>query len=212
MSAKKEKEEIEMVTSSPEKQKEELQQKTLEEKIKEEKEALEAKKRKSMNAWGNTGEMKSFGLRGMLSFTLPRLWRGSCYAKFIFIFNVMMIFILKAVNVLVPLVFKEVIDSIVCEEEKLAESDTFLLRSAESGCPTEQETYTIIGLYAVVKFAADFLNYIREIPFANMAAVAEISIAHDVYDHVQRQCLAFHLGRETGKIIRIVSKGAQSFT
>ena len=44
-----------------------------------------------------------------------------------------------------------------------------------------------------------------------MAATAEISIAHDVYDHVQRQSLAFHLGRETGKIIRIVSKGSQSF-
>jgi ABC-type transport system involved in Fe-S cluster assembly fused permease/ATPase subunit len=45
-----------------------------------------------------------------------------------------------------------------------------------------------------------------------MAAVAEISIAHDVYDHVQRQSLAFHLSRETGKIIRIVSKGSQSFS
>ena len=44
-----------------------------------------------------------------------------------------------------------------------------------------------------------------------MAANAEISIAHDVYDHVQRQSLAFHLGRETGKIIRIVSKGSSSF-
>lgn len=28
------------------------------------------------------------------------------------------------------------------------------------------------------------LNYTREIPFANMGAVAEISIAYDVYDHV----------------------------
>ena len=45
-----------------------------------------------------------------------------------------------------------------------------------------------------------------------MAATAEISIAHDVYDHVQRQSLAFHLGRETGKIIRIVSRGSQSFS
>jgi ATP-binding cassette, subfamily B, heavy metal transporter len=173
---------------------------------------LDAKKKKSMDAWGNTGESKSFGLTGMLKFTFPRLWKGGCYQKFIVMFNIAMVFILKAVAVLVPLVFKEVIDSIICEEEKLDESDSFFLRSADSGCPTEQETYTIIGLYAVVKFAADFLNYIREVPYANMAAVAEISIAHDVYDHIQRQCLAFHLGRETGKIIRIVSKGAQSFS
>lgn len=45
-----------------------------------------------------------------------------------------------------------------------------------------------------------------------MGAVAEISIAYDVYDHVQRQSLAFHLGRETGKIIRVVSRGSQQFT
>ena len=58
---------------------------------------------------------------------------------------------------------------------------------------------------------SDLLNYLREIPYATMSALAEISIAHDVYDHVQRQSLAFHLGRETGKIIRIVSRGSQSF-
>jgi ABC-type transport system involved in Fe-S cluster assembly fused permease/ATPase subunit len=38
----------------------------------------------------------------------------------------------------------------------------------------------------MTKFGADFINNIREIPYANMAAAAEISIAHDVYDHVQR--------------------------
>lgn len=67
-------------------------------------------------------------------------------------------------------------------------------------------------IYVLCKFLGDLLNYFREIPFANMGAVAEISIAYDVYDHVQRQSLAFHLGRETGKIIRIVSRGSQQFT
>jgi len=139
-----------------------------------------------MDAWGSTGEAKSFGLWGMMMFTVPRLWKGGCFQKFIVIFNILMVFILKAVNVLVPLILKEVIDSIVCQEDEVQESDTFFLRSAENGCPSENETYAIIGLYAFVKFFADFLNYIREIPYANMAAVAEISIAHDVYDHVQR--------------------------
>jgi ABC-type transport system involved in Fe-S cluster assembly fused permease/ATPase subunit len=32
-----------------------------------------------------------------------------------------------------------------------------------------------------------------------------------VYNHVTHQSLAFHLSRETGKIIRIVSRGSQSF-
>ena len=48
------------------------------------------------------------------------------------------------------------------------------------------ETYILILTYAMTKFGADFINNIREIPFANMSAAAEISIASDVYDHVQR--------------------------
>jgi len=62
------------------------------------------------------------------------------------------------------------------------------------------------------KFAYDIFNNLREVPYARMAATAEISIAHDVYDHIQRMSLAYHLSRETGKIIRIVSRGAQSFS
>jgi ABC-type transport system involved in Fe-S cluster assembly fused permease/ATPase subunit len=55
------------------------------------------------------------------------------------------------------------------------------------------------------------MNNLREIPYATMAAQAEISIAHDVYDHVQRLSLAYHLSRETGKVVRMVSRGSQSF-
>ena len=67
-------------------------------------------------------------------------------------------------------------------------------------------------MYCVVRFAADFVNNIREIPFANVSASAEIYIAHMVYTHVQNQSLAFHLSRETGKVIRTVSRGSQSFS
>jgi hypothetical protein len=137
-----------------------------------------------MDAWGNTGEKKSFGLLGMLKFTLPRLWTGSTCNKFVFLFNIAMVFVVKGMNVFVPIVMKEVIDSIVCTPDTLVEGTTFWLKSGQPGCPSTQQTYTIIGVYILVKFLADFLGYVREIPFANMGAVAEISIAYDVYDHV----------------------------
>jgi ABC-type transport system involved in Fe-S cluster assembly fused permease/ATPase subunit len=44
-----------------------------------------------------------------------------------------------------------------------------------------------------------------------MAAAAEITIADEVYHHVQSLSLAYHLSRETGKVVRIVSRGSQSF-
>ena len=182
------------------------------EQLKKAQEEEKARKKKAMDAWGNTGEKKSFGFKGMLKFTLPRIWKGSIWNKFMFIFNVLMVFIVKGMNVFVPIVMKETIDSIVCTEQTIGQTRIFWMHGGQHGCPTESEIYSIIALYISVKFATDFLSYIREIPFAEMGAVAEISIANDVYDHVQRQSLAFHLGRETGKIIRVVSKGSQQFT
>jgi len=194
-------------------------------KLEKAKEKIEEYKKKSQAAY-NVESKKEFGMSGMLKFTFPRIWTGGIYKKFIVIVNVMMVILMKGTMVYVPLLLREVIDSIICvdpsdvADSAEAEATTagrmlaaLRVSSLKDGeCPSESETYLLIGIYVGVKFIADFLNYIREIPFANMAATAEISIAHDVYDHVQRQSLAFHLGRETGKIIRIVSRGSQSFS
>ena len=69
-----------------------MPEKTLEEKIREEEEKLKQLKKKSMDSWADTGEKKSFGLSGMLAFTLPRLWKGGCSQKFIVIFNILIVF------------------------------------------------------------------------------------------------------------------------
>jgi ATP-binding cassette subfamily B protein len=66
-------------------------------------------------------------------------------------------------------------------------------------------------MYAGVKYLADFLNYLREIPFSYIAANAEKHIAKLIFVHLQNQSLEFHLSRETGKILSIISKGASSF-
>lgn len=134
-----------------------------------------------------------------LKFTFPRIWRGGFYGKFLVIFNFMTIFCSKAVNVVGPLILKEVIDAITC------------IPTPDKTCPTAQHTYILIGAYAAFKLVYDLMNNLREIPYATMAAQAEISIAHDVYDHVQRLSLAYHLSRETGKVVRMVSRGSQSF-
>jgi len=71
-----------------------------------------------MNAWGETGEKKQFGLTGMMTVTLPRLWRGSCFNKFLALLNAFMIISNKVAMVLVPIILKEVIDAIICDESK----------------------------------------------------------------------------------------------
>lgn len=146
---------------------------SLTEKIKKEKEAAEKKKKKSIDAWAETGEKKSFGLIGFTKFTFPRLWRGSCLNKFIVIFNFLMTFVVKIFKVITPLILKYAIDAIICDRN-----------SQDIVCPSEQQTYILIIAYAGAKFAEELINNLREIPYANMAASAEITIAHDVYDHI----------------------------
>jgi ATP-binding cassette subfamily B protein len=95
---------------------------------------------------------------------------------------------------------KFAIDSITCQTEN------------GKDCEDQSQTYFLVAMYATVRFLADFVNNMREIPFANVSASAEIYIAHMVYSHIQNQSLAFHLSRETGKVIRTVSRGSQSFS
>lgn len=101
------------------------------------------------------------------------------------IINILLVFLVKIVNVIVPIVLMQVVDSIICSnDDPKTSSKTYWLTSDQPGCPPDEKVYSIIIIYIVVRFFAEFLANIREIPFADMAAVAEVSIAYDVYDHV----------------------------
>lgn len=126
------------------------------------------------------------------------MWKNNFWDRFIVILNFVIIFVFKGINLLGPLILAKTINAIVCD-------------SSKGKCPSTYETYFLIGLYSAFKLSYDLLNNFREIPYANMAATAEIQISKEVYEHVQSLSLSYHLSRETGKIIRIVSRGSQSF-
>mmetsp|Transcript_11075 Transcript_11075/g.16835 ORF Transcript_11075/g.16835 Transcript_11075/m.16835 type:complete len:124 (+) Transcript_11075:240-611(+) len=123
------------------------------------------------------------------------MWKGGCGQKMTTISLFVLMIISRLGSIAHPLILKAVIDNVACD-------------SSTELCPEVQETYMLIVLYALVKFLSDLINYIREVPFAYVSANAEKHIAALVYSHIQNQSLAFHLNRETGKIIRIVSKGS----
>ena len=135
-----------------------------------------------------------------LKFIFPKLYRGSCMQKLYFLLNYLSIPAYKGCQVLNPLILKYAVDGIICDRNE-----------KDNECSTVEETYLLIGAYGIFKFAYDLLNTLREIPYSRMAAAAETQIANDVYDHVQRLSLAYHLSRETGKLIRMVSRGSQGF-
>ena len=94
----------------------------------------------------------------------------------------MFVILVKATNIMLPLVLKEVIDSMVCDPEK--EKNDWLVDFSDKKCRTSEEIYILIGIYAATKLLTDICNNIREWPFAYLTARVETSIAHDVYDHV----------------------------
>lgn len=67
-------------------------------------------------------------------------------------------------------------------------------------------------MYVVLRFLSALFSEFRNIFFAKGQAICETGISEYVMNHVQRQSMAFHLQRETGKILRIVSRGALSFS
>ena len=70
---------------------------TTTEKIAAQEKALAEQKKKSMTAWSEPAEKKSFGLTGCIAFTMPRVWRGSCKQKMIVLFNFFLIFLAKVI-------------------------------------------------------------------------------------------------------------------
>lgn len=77
-----------------------------------------------------------------------------------------MLVLSRGLNVLHPIILKLAVDAITFNDDG------------------HGHTYMLIAMYCVVRFLADFVNNIREIPFANVSASAEIYIAHLVYNHI----------------------------
>lgn len=68
-----------------------------------------------------------------------------------------------------------------------------------------------ILLYGIASFMATFFDQLRDIFFAYVSANTERLVALETFEHLQSLSLQFHLKRETGSVLRSVSRGASSF-
>lgn len=68
-----------------------------------------------MDAWGDTGEKKSFGVGTAIRFTFARVWSASCYGKFLVLINMTLQFVAKASQVANPLILMVIVDAIICQ-------------------------------------------------------------------------------------------------
>ena len=90
------------------------------------------------------------------------IWKQGWLLRIQVILTFSLLILSKMLNVIHPLILKEVINNV-----------------------TEvQEAYWLVALYAIVRFSSEFCGYIKDVTFANVSATSEVFIAHTVFSHI----------------------------
>lgn len=100
----------------------------------------------------------------------------------------------KLASVAVPLVFKDMIDSLSVQNMALALPALLLL------------------LYGGLRFATALFTELREMFFARVTQRAVRRIALEVFRHLHSLSLRFHLDRQTGGVSRDIERGTRSIS
>ena len=126
--------------------------------------------------------------------TLRTLWPYLWEWKWRVIFALSCLITAKVTNVWVPLVFKDIIDSLTVPKEQA-------LLLVPVG---------LLGAYGVLRFSTALFTELREIIFARVTQRAQRTIATKVFEHLHALSLRFHLERQTGGLTRDIERGTRS--
>ena len=129
--------------------------------------------------------------------SIPYLWpRDSLWLRFCFIASLVCLLIGSLADLYTPVATKYAVDELSGNVDE----------DIEPRLPVRW-----IVLYGVIRFAANFFQQLRDAFFAAVGAETERRIAFETFHHLQSLSLSFHLQRETGSVLRSLSRGAQSF-
>jgi ATP-binding cassette subfamily B protein len=126
--------------------------------------------------------------------TLRTLWPYLWAWKWRVIFALTCLIAAKVANVAVPIVFKDIVDSLSIPREQ-----AFLL-----------VPIGLLGAYGVLRFSTALFTELREIIFAKVTQRAQRTIALKVFEHLHALSLRFHLERQTGGLTRDIERGTRS--
>jgi len=121
---------------------------------------------------------------------LPYLWefRGRVALALAFLLAA------KAANVAVPLVLKEIVDSLTLERAALA------------------VPVALLAAYGLLRLSTTLFTELRELAFAKVTHRAVRRIALAVFRHLHSLSLRFHLERQTGGMSRDIERGARGIS
>ncbi len=123
---------------------------------------------------------------------LPYLWQWKWRVSLALTFLIAA----KVANVGVPLVFKNLIDTLSIPKEQ-----AFLLIPVG-----------LLAAYGLLRFSNSLFTELREIIFARVTQRAVRTIALQVFEHLHALSLRFHLERQTGGLTRDIERGTRSIS
>jgi ATP-binding cassette subfamily B protein len=98
----------------------------------------------------------------------------------------------KLANVGVPLVFKQIVDSLTAQQAVLA------------------VPLALLAMYGLLRFSMSLFTELRELVFTRVTQQAVRNIALQVFRHLHALSLRFHLERQTGGLTRDIERGTRS--
>ena len=110
------------------------------------------------------------------------------------IFGLLFLIIAKLATVAVPVLLKDIVDSLNSE-------NTLLILPLG-----------LLIAYGLLKLTTAFFSELRDVLFAKVRYHAVYKISVRVLDHLHKMSLRFHLERQTGSIIRDLERGTQSLS
>lgn len=105
----------------------------------------------------------------------------------------------KVMNVQVPFYFKSIVDAMNIDVTSMGGTATTIAG-------------TMILAYGATRIGATVFQELRNAVFASVAQKAIRKVARDVFDHLLRLDLSFHLSKQTGGLTRAIDRGTKGIS
>lgn len=153
-------------------------------------------------------QLKDVSHTQILLKTLPYLWpKNQHRLRFNFLLSILFMIAGAISELYAPIPMRMIILSLTPSTS----NSTFMNAEYSSGQNIHLPIVPVV-IYGLVRIGQALFPIARDISFAPVASYTERTIALQTFHHLQALSLSFHLRRETGAILRSVSRGAGTYS
>ena len=153
-------------------------------------------------------QLKDVSHREILFKTLPYLWPKHQYClRLKFLLSILFMIAASISELYAPIPMRMIIFALTPSISNHTTVDGGTVSTQNIHLPVRP-----VIIYGLVRIGQALFPIARDVCFAPVAAYTERTIALQTFHHLQALSLSFHLRRETGAILRSVSRGASTYS